>query len=239
MEVTQQQENKIKQIIRYYETGKSNGSDYGALTIYNDGPNKIKQITYGAYQTTEFSGGLKNLLLLYIQNKGVFSEALHPYFESLGKLPSLSDNTAFLHILGELSKDPIMHQTQDEFFDKAYYNPAVDWCTKEGLTLPLSLLVIFDSYIHSGGILSFLRDKFTDKLPYYGGDEKKWIIGYVNARDIWLETNKSYLLQKSDYRTDSFIYAIRHNNWDLSQPFDVVNYKTANELDNPVIQQII
>jgi hypothetical protein len=33
-------------------------------------------------------------------------------------------------------------------------NAACEWFKKNGFTLPLSMLVIYDSYIHSGGILT-------------------------------------------------------------------------------------
>ena len=45
-----------------------------------------------------------------------------------------------------------MRQTQDAFFDKVYFQPAKAWADAHGFTLPLSMLVIFDSFIHSGQI---------------------------------------------------------------------------------------
>ena len=61
--------NKIRQIIRCFETGKITGADYGAIALLSDGPGNRVQITYGASQTTEY-GMLKELLDMYIKAKG-------------------------------------------------------------------------------------------------------------------------------------------------------------------------
>ena len=59
-------------------------------------------------------------------------------------------------------------------------------------------------------------------------------------RDEWLENNTTRpLLQKTDYRTDSFIHAIRENNWLLDKSFEVVNYQLKDESDKPNVEAII
>ena len=82
---------------------------------------------------------------------------------------------------------------------------------------PLSLLVIYDSFVHSGGILSFLRKKFPARLPSAGGDEKTWINSYVVARKEWLK-GKGGLLAKTIYRMNTFLDAITKDNWGIDQP---------------------
>jgi hypothetical protein len=48
--------------------------------------------------------------------------------------------------------------------------------------LPLSMLVVYDSFIHSGSVPMFLRKRFIERPPANGGDEKKWIGSYVEVR---------------------------------------------------------
>lgn len=232
---------KIRQIVRYFETGKVTGADYGAIAIFNDGPGNRKQITYGASQTTEY-GNLPNLIVMYAEANGKYAAQFNTFKNHLGKIDksTLADVPTFIQLLKDASKDPIMQQTQDRFFNLYYMAPAIKWFNAAGLTLPLSFLVIYDSFVHSGSIMEFLRNKFSELTPANGGDEKKWITSYVNVRDEWLENNTSRpVLQATDYRTDSFIHAIRENNWELDKPFTVVNYKTKEESDKPVAQATI
>jgi chitosanase len=111
--------------------------------------------------------------------------------------------------------DPIMQSTQDEFFDSYYYHPAFSWFEGFGFKEPLSLLVIYDSFILSGGILPFLRQRFAEKPPKFGGYEKTWISQYVNARHTWLANHSNKILQYTVYRTRCFKVQIRNSNWDL------------------------
>ena len=227
----------IRQIVRFFETSKVSGADYGALAIFNDGPGNRRQITYGASQTTEY-GNLKTLIAMYTDTRGKYAADLRSFLDWIGDLNrrSLADNPRFLHLLKEAAKDPIMQQTQDRFFMIYYFNPARQWFERNGFEYPLSLLVIYDSYVHSGSILEFLRNRFPEKVPAAGGDEKTWITEYVKTRDHWLETHTSRpILRKTDYRTDSFIYAIREDNWLLSKGFKVVNYPDAAEQLTPKI----
>lgn len=232
---------KIRQIVRCFETGRVVGADYGALALFDDGPGNRKQITYGASQTTEF-GKLRILLQMYIDAPGAkFAAEFRTYISRIGDLsrPSLSDTPAFVKLLKDAAKDPVMHQTQDRFFNIHFFNPARAWADRNGFKLPLSLLVIYDSHVHSGTVLDFLRNRFAERTPSRGGDEKKWIESYVNARDAWLETHAKQLLRNTDYRTDSFIYNIRQDNWMLDKPFQIVNYTDAAEKTTPQFRQVI
>lgn len=58
--ISTQQKLKITQIINVFETGSIEG-EYSNISIYADGPQNIKQITYGRSQTTEF-GNLKPII---------------------------------------------------------------------------------------------------------------------------------------------------------------------------------
>jgi chitosanase len=209
--------NKIQKIVNVFESGSPDG-DYGCISIYEDGPNGIKQVTYGKSQTTEW-GNLPDLLRTYIKNSGKLSLHFIEYVAGdLGRV-SLVNNKTFISLLKEASLDPIMRSSQDEFFDKHYWEPAKAWCIKNGFKTNLAMLVIYDSFIHSGSILKFLRDRFVEKVPANAGNEKDWILAYSKTRLNWLNNHSNPILQKTVYRVENFLTAIKEENWDLSATF--------------------
>ncbi len=203
----------IQRVVNVFETGTPEGR-YDAIVVYPDGKGGSRQITYGRSQTTE-QGNLKELILLYVQNGGVFRDNLSPYLDRLGRV-SLADDARFKTLLAKAAReDPVMRSTQDSFFDSAYYGPALRFFEINGFALPLSLLVIYDSYIHSGGVLSFLRKRFSEHPPAQGGNEKKWTTSYVDIRHQWLKHHSKPLLRKTIYRTQCFKDQITASNWKL------------------------
>lgn len=211
--ITPENKIKIQRIVNVFETGRTQGQ-YDCLVQYPDGPGGIKQITYGRSQTTEF-GNLKRLLEGYIARHGTEASHLKPFLSKVGRMPSLGTNALFVRSLKQAGKDPIMQDVQDEFFDLYYYLPAFHWFEGFGFTLPLSLLVIYDSFIHSGTILKQLREQFPARPPKMGGDEKQWMKEYVNARHNWLQNHPRKTLQATTYRTQCFKTQIKNENWDL------------------------
>jgi chitosanase len=223
MAISANQKRKIIQVVNVFETGTPTGN-YSNISIYADGPaivgQRIKQITYGRSQTTEY-GVLKILIQQYIANNGQFANQFKPYADKIGKQPSLCTDATFKSLLKNAGQnDPVMKSTQDVFFDQLYYQPAFKWFTSMKFTLPLSLLVIYDSFIHSGSIPVFLRQKFPESVPVNGGDEKKWITQYLAARHDWLEHHSNKILRNTIYRPITFENAIAQNNWDLTLPID-------------------
>lgn len=221
-------ENKIRilSVLSIFETGDRDGN-YGDVTVLKDGTDtvtneRILQITYGRHQTTEGSF-LKELLTNYVDNKGQFADDIRPFIPKIGN-GALAKNETFLNLLRKAGKeDSIMQDTQDALFEEKYYEPALEFFTVNGFTLPLSMLVIYDSQIHSGGkwekgILLSLRKKFSEVPPRKGGLEKAWIKAYVNVRHEWLSTHRDETLRKTNYRTKAFLNEIERDNWDLSQP---------------------
>ena len=124
-----------------------------------------------------------------------------------------------LSLLKGSGLDPVMQESQDEFFDEHYWKPAVKWFELNKFTLPLSMLVIYDSFIHSGSILTFLRNKFSASIPSKGGDEKEWITSYLNVRHEWLKNHSNPILRKTIYRTRDMLAAVEKGNWDLKQVY--------------------
>lgn len=206
---------KILEVINVFETGSKSGN-YSAISIFEDGPNDRRQITYGRSQTTEF-GGLPDLIRKY--EGGLYSDEFDCYLSRLGKFPSLCDNDEFITLLKKAGTDPVMRKTQDEFFDERYWKPALKWAKENGFQENLSMLVIYDSYIHSGGILSFLKEHVDGNVPAQGGKEKDWIISYVDVRGRWLKNHRREILRHTVYRTNLFKSLIADDNWDLSKEF--------------------
>jgi chitosanase len=213
--ISQTNKELILKIVNVFETGSAEGK-YDSLVVYPDGKNDARQITFGRGQTTEESN-LRELILMYINNSGIYSDDLARYLSRLGKEP-LADDSVFKDLLIQSAReDPIMQQTQDEFFDIIYYNPAFQFFTENAFTLPLSLLIIYDSYIHSGQVLMKLRKLFGEYPPAKGGNEKKWTYSYVDVRHQWLKYNKNPIVQKTIYRTQCFKDQINSDNWNLDK----------------------
>lgn len=209
---------KIQQILNVFETGSVQG-DYAKVTIFADGPGNRRQITYGRSQTTEY-GNLKRLLEMYVNEADAkYRTEFQPYISMIGSTP-LVDNRAFIDLLRRAGADTIMHRVQDRFFDEVYWQPAVRWAEQNGFTKPLSMLVIYDSFIHSGSILQFLRRRFPAVPPANGGKEEDWITQYVDTRHSWLQNHSRVILRNTVYRTNAFKRAFQQNDWNLEKPFN-------------------
>ena len=77
-------------------------------------------------------------------------------------------------------------RVQDDFFDKRYFQPAMAWGEDKGFSLPLSALVIYDSFIHSGSILYSLRQPLTDLPPANGEHPRKGLVQGTKMGHIFL-----------------------------------------------------
>src|SRR5262245_58628997 len=118
MSLSDKQRRIIEQVVNVFETGSPEG-DYANITVYEDGPGDVPQITYGRSQTTEY-GKLRDLIRMYVEQGAMFSEALRPYVDHIGEKP-LSDDTTFKELLRRAGQeDPVMRRTQDAFFDERY-----------------------------------------------------------------------------------------------------------------------
>jgi chitosanase len=190
----------IKKVLLAFEQS-STSIKYDAIYKYNDGPNKIKQITV-SFGITEY-GNLKKLLTSYVEKGGRFKSSFESYLPSVGVKPLVSDDK-FVGLLKESASDPLMQMCQESAYESMYIEPAYKFCSSNGFETNLSKLVICDSYLHSGSILSLLRNKFSESVPAKGGDEKVWTKSYCEARKNWL-TNHS---NKKTYQKTIFNHLI-------------------------------
>lgn len=221
MIILDKQRDLIEKIVLTFETGKQE-PQYGALAIVKDGKNGTKQISYGKFQVTE-QGKLRLLIREYIETgMGIYNEHFKKYINLIGVEP-LSNNSDFISILKLAGEDCIMQEIQDRFFYYQYWAPALKWARIHGFELPLSMLIIYDSFIHSGGILRFLRKRFMEYPPSKDGSEIKWCTQYVNTRHQWLKYHKNPILRNTIYRTETLMAQIEKDNWSLSKQPIFVN----------------
>lgn len=211
------QKKKMEQLLCVFETGGKD-PDYSNITIFNDGPNDIKQITYGRTQVTEY-GHLPKLISNYCERGGLYSTALKKYVGKIGKGSSLHNDNELINLLKMAGQDPQMMACQDEIFEEKYWGPAKKWFDDNGFKEELSMMVIYDSFTHSGGMLSFLRERFSEPVPAKGGNEKKWIKEYVDVRHNWLAGHRRPILRKTIYRTKVFKELIKDDNWGMDKKF--------------------
>lgn len=210
---------KIQQILSVVETG-SILPNYSIIAIFRDGKNNTRQITYGKHQVTE-QGNLRKLIELYVASANAkHGENFKPYISKIGTVPLVEDQV-FITLLRTAGQDPVMQRAQDSFFDTQYWRPAENFFRQNGFTLPLSMLVIYDSYIHSGSILRVLRAQFDEVVPSVGGDEKKWVEAYLRARNQWLANHQNVILRRTVYRTSAMLNAIKEDNWMLDKNYAV------------------
>lgn len=214
IQLTPDQRVICERVINAFETGSIQG-DYSNITIFHDGPGDVRQITYGRAQTTEY-GNLRELVAMYAAAGGTFSNELRGYVD---RIPSdgLVDDARFKELLHRAgAEDPVMRRTQDTFFDRRYFQPALSWAQTNGFSRALSVLVIYDSYIHSGKIRDELRARFPENVPARGGNEQIWIQQYVAVRNDWLQNNPRPVVRASAYRTRDLAREIARGNWDLT-----------------------
>lgn len=215
MKLTADQKRIIERVVNVFETGKPEGN-YAAIAIFHDGPHDIRQITYGCSQTTEY-GNLRELVRRYVGADGTYSDALEPYAEKVGSVP-LTDDKQFKDLLRKAGReDTVMRQVQDAFFNERYFKPTMKWATDNGFILPLSALVLYDSFIHSGRILWVIRSMFPELPPSLGGKETDWTTAYVNARHRWLSRHPRPIVRKTVYRTQCLKNEIKCGNWMLDK----------------------
>jgi chitosanase len=206
--------NTIIKILNCFETG-SQETDYSSIFIWNDGPNNKPQVTLGR-GFTECGGSLWMVFERYEQLAGKNAKMLLAYKRQSCTI-SLPKNKDFLNLISDSSDDPSFREAQDYIYDKVYWSKGNEWANRNGFELPISHAVIQDSFLQSGSILGFLRNRFGEKLPSAGGNELKWIEQYLTVRDIWLAGHSRKILRNTVYRPRFFIKQIRSNNVNLDK----------------------
>ena len=208
----------IIKILNCFENDSASpNTEYDRIYIYRDGPGKKKQVTL-ARGYTECGGSLWKVFQEYKNLSGEDSKVADKLLayrkdSCTEKLPA--DKEFLKLIINTADSDDRFKRAQDIVYDEVYWAPGQNWWDREGFKLPLSLAVIQDSYLQSGGILDFLRKRFAESTPRGGGDEQKWISEYVSVRQEWLANHRNAVLHGTVYRTNFFTKEIGRSNWNL------------------------
>lgn len=211
--ITEDEKKNIKQVVNVAEMGVKN-IRYGDVYIYADGPGNARQLTLSVGFTE--SGNLKDVVSQYVAADGLYAKQFTPYVGRIGKTPYLVNDKELVKLFKLAGSDPVMQKIQEKLLEAKYWDPALKFFNDNGFKLELSMLVIYDSTIHSGSIPMFLRQRFSEPTPKNGGNEKKWIESYVDVRHQWLKYHSRLILRNTIYRTQAYKNEIAKGNWDLS-----------------------
>ena len=225
--LTNLQKRTAQAIVNVFETGSPSGN-YSNVTV---APGDPGHLTYGRSQTTLSSGNLALLIATYCEAPGAtYSTDLRSSLPRLEARDSTLDFDARLHsLLRDGAADEVMRRVQDDFFDRAYWHPAVRAAESLAIETALGTAVVYDSLIH--GAWARLRDSTLARLglparatspPSDSGStrvgERAWIGEYLTLRREWLANHPNPLLRRAVYRMDTFLALTGASNWDLALP---------------------
>jgi len=216
--LTSTQVKTAQSILNIFETSEVRG-DYSLVTLIEG---DTGHLTFGRSQTTLGSGNLFKLLQRYCGNDGArFATRLETYLGRLQALDFGLDADRKLHnILRATADDPVMRDTQDDFFDMYYWQPAARAAQKMGITSALGVAVVYDGYIH--GSWARMRDRTNQEegtLSDLG--EQGWVKAYVKVRRAWLAGSTRADLRATVYRMDAFQRLMDQEYWGLEIPLVV------------------
>ncbi|ACE86152.1 peptidoglycan-binding protein [Cellvibrio japonicus] len=223
--LTPTQKKTAEAIVNIFETGSVLG-DYSNVTLITG---DTGHLTFGRSQTTLGSGNLGKLLQLYCANPGArFRQQLTPFLARFAARDFSLDHEEHLkNILRATADDHIMRETQDLFFDQAYWQPAERAATQLGIKTPLGVAVVYDSTVH--GSAKLIRDKTNQSAGTLASlGEQKWIEAYVATRRYWLANHPRKDLRPTVYRMDAFQRLIDLNLWGLELPLVVRGLEISN-----------
>ena len=221
MPLTALQKKTARAIVNIFETGRVMGN-YGAVVVI---AGDTGHLSYGRSQATLTSGGLFTLLSDYCASPDARMAAqFRPLLARFEVKDLTLDTDDRVHaLLREAGTDPAMHDAQDRFFDKSYWEPACVAAAKLSLTMALSVAVVYDSHVH--GSFRLIRDRVNKAATTTAGmPEKSWVAAYVAARKAWLLGAKG-MLPATAYRMDEFNRLIEDDKWELPLPITVRGVK--------------
>ncbi len=203
----------IRKIVEAFGTNVPT-ANYDQVEVYDEGPGREQVLSYGRMRATELFG-LRQLIERYSALNGIYSKELGAYVPKIGNDELWRDEPFIEYLRKAGQEDSVMRKLQDEFFDMQFLMPAFRWADRNGFTLPLSLLVIGDSYIHSGGISGTILSQMRIHLPKDGGNEKKWVSSYIRLRRKWLDRSPVSSKENNQRRMDFMQEQIKKENWML------------------------
>jgi len=216
--LTDLQKRTAQAIVNIFETGKVRG-EYGQVTLIPGDPGHL---TYGRSQTTLASGNLHLLIKDYCETPGAaLASRLRRYLPGLAARDTALDTDMTLRaMLEEAGDDPVMCDCQDRFFDRVYWNVAVQRAANVGIATALGSSVVYDSTIHGAWSVVQARTSERHGNPADVGEEA-WVTDYVAERRDWLATHPKPVLHATVYRMDAFQQLIQAGSWVLPLPLRV------------------
>ena len=224
--LTELQKKTAHAIVNVFETGRVHG-DYGQVTLLRGDSGHL---TYGRSQTTLASGNLFLLVKAYCQADGAeFATDLAAFLARLEARDfGLDHDVALRRLLHEAGDEPVMQEVQDRFFDRVYWQPALNSAHHIGVETALGTAVVYESRIH--GSWHLMRDRTKDSHgPLPDIKERAWIGFYVDTRRDWLANHSMTILHKTVYRMDNFKTLIAANKWELPLPLTVHGVRITEE----------
>jgi chitosanase len=216
--MTDLQKRTAQAIVNVFETGAPCG-DYASVTVIHG---DAGHLSYGRSQASLASGNLCNLIRRYCETEGArFARALSPHLDRLRKCDvTLDADREFRSLLHDAASDPVMRTTQNEFFDRAFYLPAVKAAGETGISTALGHAVVYDSFIQGGWATvrrSVVRSRGKVCAAY---PEEEWIAAYLDARRTWLASLPG-AAARTLYRIDALKTLIEAGKWELQLPLRV------------------
>lgn len=211
----------IKAIVATFETGHPNhDAKYNTVT---NAPGDPGGLSFGAYQATRASGNLGFLVASYTKNKSAkYADLLLPFVDGLlACRASLDGDKTLQAALSKAGSDPVMHQCQEDFFDRNFWIPALEECRNRKIETPLGHLVVFDSFVH--GSFTRIAQRVSPQIT----DETTWLREYCEARKAWLENHRNALLRKCVYRPKEILRLLDEKNFYLLPPIYICGISVA------------
>jgi hypothetical protein len=201
-------------IISVFENGKTH--TYGQ-TFWNA---ETSELSGGMLMASTLSGNMYDLLKKYQASGG---QKINPKYISIlsGNDPKKLTDTErddFRAQFKTAGSDPIMIETQLDYFSDQFLAKAEQRAETVGVTEPLGRLVILDSTVQGGfGKIIALMPKFYDgtETPLNQWD---WTKTYIQKRLEWLSNSSNHLLQHTVDRLQSIQPLVAANNWKLDLP---------------------
>jgi chitosanase len=123
-------------------------------------------------------------------------------------------------VLRATADDPVMLDVQDAFFDKAYWQPAVDQAAAMNIRSALGVAVVYDSTVH--GSWAAMRDRTIAQFGHIESiGEENWIKAYIQTRASWLANHENDVLRRTVYRMTALKALADAGGWSLALPFAV------------------
>lgn len=214
--MTNLQKKTAEAMVNIFETGRVRGR-YDAVTVLKG---DTGHLSYGRSQAALGSGALYLLLKAYCDAPGArLAAAFTPLLARFrNKDTSLDRDGSVRALLEEAGGDPVMRQTQDGFFDRAYWQPSVNAAAACGLVRALPVAVVYDSHVQ--GSFQRIRGRVRGGPAVSAGvSEEAWIRSYLAERKAWLE-NCPPPLPNTVYRVNEFAKLVG-TNWELALPLTV------------------